>query len=356
MNVLSMPSLEIDLGKIEKNAKELTNSLGRKGISVMGITKGVCGSPDIARALLKQGVQSLGDSRLANIQKLRQAGVESEFTLIRSPMPSEAEAVVKLVETSINSEPKVMALLSQFAVRLGKRHKVILMVELGDLREGIMPADVASVVEYGLTLEGIEILGLGANFACLGGIKPDTEKMSQLSELARDIRDRYGIPLEVISGGNSSNYQWVSTESDVGLINNLRLGEAILLGSDPLTRTTIPGLCADAFTLTAEVIELKIKPSKPYGHVYQDVFGRVPQFQDRGLRKRAILAVGEQDVDTSGLKPRSDVEIIKASSDIIVVDVTGTALDLGDRIEFDINYSALFRAMTSHYVEKVYLS
>ncbi|MBN1317005.1 MAG: alanine/ornithine racemase family PLP-dependent enzyme [Anaerolineales bacterium] len=349
-----MPRLEIDLGKIGKNASELTASLGSKGISVMAVTKCVCGSPEIAKVLLDHGANSLGDSRLANIQRMRQSGIDGKFVLIRSPMPGEAEDVVRLADASCNTEKVTLDLLSGYAVKHRKRHGVILMVELGDLREGILPSNVGDMVEYVLELDGIELEGLGANFACIGGIKPDNEKMELLSGLAQEVRDRFGVKISMVSGGNSANYQWISTTENVGLINNLRIGEAILLGSDPLTRSNIPGLFPDAFTLVAEVIELKTKPSKPYGHVFQDVFGRIPHFIDRGMRKRAILAVGEQDVDSYGLRPREDVEVIRASSDIIVVDVTDKTVRLGDQIQFDVNYSALLRAMTSPYVVKVY--
>ena len=113
------------------------------------------------------------------------------------------------------------------------------------------------------------------------------------------------------------------------------------------------GLYVDAMTLVSEVIESKIKPSVPYGEICQDAFGNVPEFKDQGQIRRAILGVGLQDVLVSGLTPRSDVEILGASSDHIIVNAKNINLNVGDEIEFDLNYGALLSAMTSPYVNKI---
>ncbi|MCP4548531.1 MAG: alanine/ornithine racemase family PLP-dependent enzyme, partial [bacterium] len=155
---------------------------------------------------------------------------------------------------------------------------------------------------------------------------------------------------------------WFVSTPDVGLVNHLRIGEAILLGCDTLTRERIPDLYTDAFTLVAEVVELKTKPSRPYGEIAQDAFGHVPVFADgyiheegKGDMERAILALGRQDVDGSAIKPRIKADILGISSDYLVLDVSGLDLEVGAKVQFDVGYSALLRAMTSPYVEKVYL-
>jgi len=148
---------------------------------------------------------------------------------------------------------------------------------------------------------------------------------------------------------------FISTE-DIGRINNLRLGESIYLGCETLYRKPIPGLFTDAFTLVAEVIESKIKPSVPNGEVCQDAFGNIPEFQDRGQIRRAILGVGLQDVLVSGLTPGSDIDILGMSSDHIIVDAKEIDLNVGNEVEFSLNYGALLSAMTSPYVMKRYVN
>ena len=180
--------------------------------------------------------------------------------------------------------------------------------------------------------------------------------MGRLSSLAGDIEERFGLTLEFISGGNSANYNWFVSTEDVGRINNLRLGESIYLGCETLDRTPIPGLCTDAFTLIAEVIESKIKPSVPYGEVGQDAFGNIPEFQDRGQIRRVILGIGLQDVMVSGLTPRLNINILGASSDHIILNAKQVDLKVGNEVEFDLNYGALLSAMTSPYVMKRYVN
>ena len=285
---------------------------------------------------------------------MRNAEIKAQFILLRTPIPSQIESVVKYTDISLNSELSVIKGLAKSAIRLGLTHKIILMVELGDLREGLMPSDLEETVKEVVALKGIKLVGIGTNLACLGGIKPDKNKMEYFSSLAREAEEKFSLTLEVVSGGNSANYSWFMETKDVGRINNLRLGESIYLGCDPLYRTPIPGLFTDAFTLIAEVIESKIKPSASCEEFYQDAFGNIPKFHDRGKIRRAILGIGLQDVLISGLTPKLDVDIIGMTSDHIIVDAKQIDLKVGDEVAFDLNYGALLLAMTSPYIIKVY--
>jgi predicted amino acid racemase/D-alanyl-D-alanine dipeptidase len=346
------PRIEIDLGKISHNAKSLKDLYGSKGIDVIGVTKAVCGNPAIANALVKSGINILADSRRSNIKRMRNAGVQAQFLLVRTPSLSQSEEVVKYADISLNTELSVIRMLSRFAIENKSMHKIILMLELGDLREGLMPVDLDGAIKQVLELNGIELVGLGTNLACFGGITPDKDKMDYLSNIAREVDERFGLKLAFISGGNSANYDWFMSAKDAGKINNLRIGESIYLGKETLHRKSIPGLFTDAFTLVAEVIESKIKPSIPYGEVSQDAFGNIPEFQDQGQVNRAILDVGLQDVLVSGLTPRSNFEILGASSDHIIVNTGKAKVKVGIELEFDLNYGSLLSAMTSPYVIK----
>ncbi|NOY08499.1 MAG: alanine/ornithine racemase family PLP-dependent enzyme [Spirochaetes bacterium] len=353
---VTTPRIEIDLAKIAHNAKKLKRLYGSKGICIIGVTKVVCGDPRIAGILVKSGINTLADSRITNIRRMREAGIQAEFVLSRTPIPSQAESVVKYADISLNSELSVVKSLSKFAVSSNTTHKIILMVDLGDLREGLMPSDLEDTVKGVMSLEGIELAGIGTNLACFGGIKPDGEKMEYLSSLAGDIEERFGLTLEIVSGGNSANYTWFVSAGDTGRINNLRLGESIYLGRETLYRMPIPGLYTDAFTLIAEVIESKIKPSMPYGEICQDAFGNIPEFKDRGLIRRAILGAGLQDVPISGLTPLLDIDILGASSDHIIISAKQADLKAGDEVVFNLNYAALLSVMTSPYVIKRYVN
>ncbi|TET92788.1 MAG: alanine/ornithine racemase family PLP-dependent enzyme, partial [Desulfobacteraceae bacterium] len=236
MTGMITPRIEIDFAKIAHNAKKLKELYRSKGIGVIGVTKVVCGDPKIADVLIKSGINTLADSRIANIRRMRKAGIQAQFVLLRTPIPSQAKSVVKYADISLNSELSVVKNLSKFAVKNNTIHKIILMVELGDLREGLMPSDLEDIVREVVKLEGIELSGIGTNLACFGGIKPDEEKMGYLSSLAREVEERFNLTLEFVSGGNSANYNWFISTEDVGRINNLRLGESIYLGRETLYR------------------------------------------------------------------------------------------------------------------------
>jgi predicted amino acid racemase len=349
---VTAPRLEIDLHKIHHNARTLVERLEKRGISVTGVTKATLGSPEIAGTLLRAGVSSLGDSRIENIEAMRHAHIRAPMTLIRSPMLSQAFQVVEHADVSFNTELDVISRLSGAAQKAHRTHGVVLMVELGDLREGIMPGDLLNTVGEVLRFPNIALKGIGANLACRSGVSPDSENMAFLSALADSIDAAYGTVLGIVSGGNSGNLQWAFSGVDTGRINDLRLGESILLGRETLHRLPIDGLHTDAFTLIAEVIESKIKPSQPWGEIAENAFGEKQEAEDRGDICQAILAIGRQDTDPGGLSTPPGITMLGASSDHLIVD-TADHLPIGTEVRLQLNYSALLRAMTSPFVAKV---
>jgi predicted amino acid racemase len=353
MEVL-LPRIEISLAQIRHNARMLTELYGQKGVSLMGVSKAILGDPAIATAMIQGGVKFIADSRLENIQRMKRAGVSTQFVLLRTAL-SQANSIIKNVDISLNTELETVKELSHYANINHKIHCIILMVELGDLREGILPCDLSQFVKNVLALSHIKIIGIGCNLACYGGIKPNHQKMLELSELTDAIEKEFQIHLDVISGGNSANYEWYESTQNVGRINNLRLGESILLGCETVNRKAIPGLHPNAFKLIAEVIESKEKPSLPFGEICQDAFGNVPTFLDRGVRRRVIVALGRQDVWVSGLRPDEDMEILGSSGDHIVLDSNNHDFKVGSEVKFNLDYGGLLSAMTSPFVKKQFV-
>lgn len=351
---MSYPRLKIDLDKIHHNTSRLVSYLGEQGISVTGVTKSFLGAPQIVKAITRAGVTSLGDSRIENIEHMRKSGISAQMVLIRSPMLSQVTRVVDAADVSFNTELTILRALSCAAIKAGKTHQVLLMVELGDLREGILPKDIKDIIDEVKKLNNLRLIGLGANLACRSGVIPDNTNMNELSELANLLIPQKPFSEHIISGGNSSNLNWVFKGGDIGRVNNLRLGESLLLGIDPLHRKPIDGLFVDAFTLVAEVIESKLKPSKPWGKTAQSAFGDVPEFEDQGDINQAIVATGRQDIDVDGLEPPIGIDIIGASSDHLVLNTRTTKLTVGSQVVFKLNYSAVLSAMTSPHITKFF--
>lgn len=350
-----LPYVTIDLKKIEHNAHTITRLCKQHGMTVTGVTKVTCGQPEVAQAMLRGGVASIGESRLSNIRRLQANGVHTSYMLLRIPPLSEAAAVVTSVDISLNSELSVIAALSRAAQQHGRIHDIIIMVDLGDLREGVWPDDLVSFVGDMINLPGIRLVGLGTNLSCYGGVIPSSDNMQQLVDCASEIERTFNLKLSYISGGSSSSLPLISAGKMPARINHLRVGEAILLGRETVHRRAWSDTFQDAFCLYAEVVEEKLKPSVPIGDISEDAFGKKPHFVDRGERERAILNIGREDVDVDGLRPLDTrLTILGASSDHLIVDVTEAtgSIRVGDTIAFALNYSALLAAMTSPYVAK----
>lgn len=350
------PALFIDVGKVRHNAQIISGLLGRQGMRLVGVAKGVMGHVAVAKAMVDGGATAIGDSRTETLRQLRDLGFEGETVLLRAPSPSRALEAVQVADVSLNSEPATVRLLGDAASRLGRRHSVILMVDLGDLREGVIVEKASEAAREMSKVPWIELIGVGVNLACYGGVVPTRDKMETLLSVRKQIEAVVGKPLVRVSGGNSANMPLVLRGEIPQGVTELRIGESILLGTEAVERTAVPGCHPDAFTLAAEVIEVAEKPSVPAGKIGQNAFGVVPTFKDRGRRRRAICAVGRQDLDPDSLSPLDNgIEILGASSDHLICDVEGARQPVkpGDILSFIPGYSSLLRAATSPFVAKV---
>ena len=351
--VRKYPQLEVDLSILRSNARQVITHCQQQGIRVCGVVKGVDGLPEVARAMRLCGAEELGTSRLEQVERCRAAGVGGPWLLIRIPGLSELPDVVRLCETSLQSERVTLDALEEECVLQGKTHRVIVMADLGDLREGFWDKDemVDVCVHVERELPHVELAGVGVNLTCYGSTKPTPEKMQALLDIAARIEKRIGRKLEIISGGATSSYTLVHWGTMPAGINHLRIGENILLGKDLQVNWGIQDmdyLRMDGFTLRAEVVEVREKPTYPIGEFAIDAFGRKPVYVDRGIRRRAILALGRADVgELESLIPReAGLTVIGGSSDHCIVDVEDCPRrpEVGDIVEFSLCYSHLLYA------------
>ena len=350
------PRLEIYSSRIEENALSVIGLCHSHGIQVACVTKVICAHPGAVSALVAAGADLLADSRLENLRIIRESGVKLPLMLLRIPAPSQLNDVVRLSDISLNSSLETLQGLSKAAAAAHVTHQAIVMIDLGDLREGIWPDRALDLVTAASKLPNLEITGLGCNLACYGSVIPTADKMEMLIDLREKISTACGLPLSVLSGGNSANLPLLASGSMPTAINQLRIGEAIQLGRNVLDRSPWPGTRQDTYRVVAEVVELETKPSVPIGSRGQDAFGGTPEFADRGLRKRAICNIGRQDVVVDNIEPvDTGMIVLGGSSDHLIVDVeeAQSPIKIGDEIAFYPGYSALLAASTSAYVQKV---
>lgn len=343
------PRVEINLAHLQHNVSKVVEKCGSFGIQVAGVIKGATGIPEVARAFDKGGAAFIASSRLEQLEDAINAGIEKPMMLIRIPMLSEVKDVIRLADISLNSEFEVIKALNDEARAQGKLHKVILMADLGDLREGFWDKDeMIKVAEYiENKMINIQLVGIGTNVGCYGSISPTVEKLEELVELAEKIEERLGRQLEYISGGATSSLMRVWDKNIPKRINMLRIGEGILLARDldVFYGYDMSDLYQDIFRLKAEVIEVKDKPSYPVGTIAIDAFGHTPTYVDRGIRRRALLAMGKVDYgDPAELLPMDKgIEVLGASSDHTIIDVEDAERDykVGDIMTFDICYATV---------------
>lgn len=340
------PQLEADLGKLKENLTALRERCQDSFVGIVGVVKGANAWPEVVRVFDEAGFTYIASSRCYQLRNMRTQGVKTPLMLLRIPMLSELEEVVELADVSLQSDITVLRAINKEAKRQGKRHGVLLMIDLGDLREGFWSAEelVDAAVEIENKLKSLELLGVGVNLGCYGSVIPDKRNMQGLASLAFDVERAIGRELRIVSGGASTSVQMTLAGMMPGRINNLRLGEICLIGS--ANTGFEPGfLHRDVFTFRAEVVECRDKPSFPVGQLGVDAFGKVGSYVDRGIRRRALLAIGRVDCgDCFDLKPRMPgVEVIGASGDHLILDVEDAKdkVKVGDVLEFDVNYASL---------------
>ncbi len=354
---MDYPRIEINLSKLQHNVKTITDKCKENGIKVAGVTKVFCADKKLVKAYVDGGVSYLADSRLQNFQRLKDFSLPK--ILLRLPMISEAEEVVKYADASLNSEIETIRAISREAVKIGKKHEIILMVDLGDLREGYFyEDDLYKSAEEIKKLEGVELIGIGTNLTCYGGVIPTPENLGRLVEIKNNLEKNHDIKLKIISGGNSSSIPLLYDGTIPEGINNLRLGESLVLGRETAYGKNIEETFSDVFKLVIEAIEIKDKPSLPVGEIGKDAFGNVPVFEDKGIRKRMICAIGRQDLLPDDITPYDkEITVIGSSSDHLILDITNSKIkyEVGDKLEFGLKYGGILRGMTSEYVKKVYV-
>ncbi len=350
--------LIIQLEKLRENAQTLSRRCSQKGIEVTAVTKVFCAAAPIVSVLCTTSVTYLGDSRLENIASYPQT--DKKKMLLRISDPKESDYVVALCDASLQSERYTIEKLAQAAETQRKAHAVVLMVDLGDLREGIYYKNYPLLLEtaqFCLRHPWLTLSGIGTNLTCYGCIIPSPEKLTLLCEVAWRLRRDTGAPLPLVSGGNSSSLHLLERDAIPAAVTHLRLGESIARGVETAYCADIPWLHQNAITLSAPIVEIQDKPSMPEGEMGVNAFGERPQFLDRGRRKRAILAIGRQDTDHEGLCCLVEgAEILGASSDHLILDIenVNTPLTLGESISFSLSYGSMLGCFHSGYVKKRY--
>ncbi|WP_029512560.1 alanine/ornithine racemase family PLP-dependent enzyme [Mycoplasmopsis iners] len=350
------PRIVINETKFKNNVKKAIEICQRKGIEVLAVTKGFVGNRRMAELYAECGIKMFGDSRIENFKIY--ADIPGHKQLLKLPQIEEIPELIKYCDSSLNGDLNIIKAISEYVLENDQKpHKIVLMVDLGDRREGVLPNEVDLTVAEILKLKGVELIGLGCNFGCYGARIPSVEAMNEFAQIVKMIEAKYQIKLTHISGGNSLSLHMVWENTMPEIVNVLRMGFAMIFGTEDKYRLTIEGMYRDAFRCEAEVVEVDFKSSMPIGPAGIDAFGNKPHFEDIGDIKRLILSIGKLDTSFSDMYPRDKkLQILGGSSDLMIINANESDHNykVGDIITFDLDWGSLLYLFNSKFVEKVF--
>ncbi len=354
-----MAFLELYRNKLKHNHRFLSDLFRKNGIEWGIVTKVLCGNELFLREVLALGGKEFHDTRISNLKMLKKLAPDAQTVYIKPPAKRAIPNLVRFADVSFNSDLHTIEALSKEAARQGRTHKVVIMVEMGDLREGVMGDDLVDFYAHVFQLPNIEITGLGTNLNCLNGIMPTQDKLIQLGLYKQLIEAKFNKKIPWITGGTSVTIPLLLKKQLPKGMNHFRVGEALFFGKDLFTDGMIKGMRNDVFKLHTEVIELYEKPMTPTGEQRTNVAGVRPKVKESDIGRtafRAIIDIGLLDVNPKDLTPiAKHMQIIEASSDMLVLDLGENPgqVQTGGIISFNINYMGALGLMNSNYIEKV---
>lgn len=353
-----MAYITLNSHKLKYNYDYLNNLFEVNNIEWSVVAKILCGNETFLKCLLQVCNKDICDSRLTNLKQIKKLNPNTQTVYIKPPAKQLAAEIVKYADVSFNSEIETIRALSSEAVSQNKIHRIIIMVEMGELREGIMARDLSRFYGNVRSLPNIEVIGVGTNLNCLNGILPDEKKLRKLKRYKMIVEDTYDVTLPYISAGSSVTIPLIYQNQIPDGINHFRIGESLFFGTDVFNDGMISPMYQDVFTLTAEIIEIQEKPKVPAGTSGTNLTGKTPVHKKSDATKtsfRAIVDVGILDIETNHIQPiNKHVRIIGASSDMMILDVCDNSgnFRVGDKIDFNIDYLSAMRAMNSEYIDK----
>ena len=353
-----MAFIVLNKEKLKHNYDFLDKLFKKHKIEWAVVSKLLCGNKTYLKELISLGVKQICDSRVSNLKAVKEIAPNIETVYINPPAKRALKGVVKYADISMNTEFATIKLLNEEARKMDKTHKIMIMIEMGELREGVMWDEFIDFYESVFNLSNIEVVGIGTNLNCLYGVLPNQDKLIQLSLYEQLIEAKFNKNIPYVSGGSSVTIPMIFKGLLPKSINHFRVGETLYLGTDVYNDSTIRNMEYNVFQLFAEIIELSEKPIVPTGEMGTNVEGTEYDFNDSDVGKstcRAILDIGLLDVEIEHIQPLdNEIEFVGSSSDMIVLDLgkNPKKYKVGDLVEFSLDYMGTLKVLNSKYIEK----
>ncbi len=362
-----MAELIIQTEKIKNNIKYLSKYFDDHKIHWSLITKVFSGDQEFLKNVLTddviQSIDSIGDSRLTSLKNLKAVNKSMRTIYIKPPAKIYADEVVEYADISLNTSFTTIKALNESAKKADKIHQIIIMIELGELREGVQRTDIMEFYEKVFTLSNIEVIGLGSNLGCMYGVAPTYDKLLQLTLYKELISAKFNKELNYISGGTSITLPLLDSGTVPKEINHFRVGEAAFFGVSPLENKRFKELNTDTFEFTANIIELEEKKIVPEGIISDANIGHTADYDEDEVSEtsvKAILDFGLLDVDKEDIEAQDpDLSFVGVTSDMLVIDLGknqtkegSKKYNIGDKVKFTPNYMAVARLLNSKFIAK----
>lgn len=353
-----MAFVELNRTKLKSNFDKLDAHFKQKEIRWGIVTKLLCGNRKYLKEVLSLGPVEVHDSRISNLKTLKEINPDVQTVYIKPPAKRSIEDIVKYADASFNTEFYTIKLLSEEAVKQGKTHRIIIMIELGDLREGVMGEAFVDFYRKVFRLPGIKVTGIGSNLNCLHGVMPSEDKFIQLSLYKELIKAYFDVDIPWITGGTSVVLTMLYRGQLPKGVNHFRIGETLFFGANIEENAVFEGMYDDVLKLRAEIIELTEKPMIPVGELAENPSGEMLEIDESLYGKtslRAIIDIGLLDISPDFLIPKDEhIKVVGASSDMLVLDFghTEKQYNVGDLVDFKLKYMGALGIMNSNYIEK----
>ena len=354
-----MAFLKLYRQKLKENYTFLDTLFKERNIEWGVVTKLLCGNTIYLKEIIELGVTEMHDSRISNLKKIKKLNPNIKTVYIKPPSKRNISKIVQYADVSFNTEIYTIQMLSEEAKLQKKTHGIIIMIEMGDLREGVLGEELLNFYEQVFSLPNIEIRGIGTNLNCLSGVMPTQDKLIQLSLYKQLIEAKFNVKIPWVSGGTSVAIPLMLKNARPLAVNHFRIGEALFFAKDLFTGETIEGMHNDVFKLYAEIIEITEKPNNPTGELGENVAGHTYEIDENTdlseTSLRAILDFGLLDMQPQYLTPTDNsITIIDSSSDMTVIDISNSEkkYQVGDLVSFDLQYMGALYLLNSDYIEK----
>lgn len=354
-----MAYLKLYRDKLKHNYNYLNEVFRSGGIEWAIVTKILCGHRDYLKEVIHLRIKEVCDSRISNLKKVKEIDETVQTVYIKPPARRSISDIVHYADASFNTEFETIKLLSNEAVKQNKLHKIIIMIELGDLREGIMGEQVIDFYEAVFKLPNIKITGIGSNLNCLHGVMPSEDKLVQLSLYKQLIEIKFDREIPWVTGGTSVVFPFILQHRLPKGINHFRIGETLYFGNNLIDDAPIPEMKQGVIKLFTEIIELIEKPKVPIGNMAANPAGVETEVDENDYGKksyRGIIDVGLLDISPDFLIPDDEkIQVTNASSDMLILDLgeNDNNYKVGDLISFKLKYMGALSLLNSSYIDKI---